>query len=111
MAPVPPRLPKVVLLCGGLGTRMREETEYRPKPMVEIGGKPMLWHIIKLFSAHGLSEFVCCLGYRGTMIKQYFLDYHALSADVTVSLGSGTVEYAQQDVAGGARSPSRHGSK
>ena len=98
MAPVPPRLPKVVLLCGGLGTRMREETEYRPKPMVEIGGKPMLWHIMKLFSAHGLSEFVCCLGYRGTMIKQYFLDYHALSADVTVSLGSGTVEYATRGI-------------
>jgi glucose-1-phosphate cytidylyltransferase len=58
----------------------------------------MLWHIMKLFSAHGLSEFVCCLGYRGTMIKQYFLDYHALSADVTVSLGSGTVEYATRDV-------------
>jgi glucose-1-phosphate cytidylyltransferase len=90
--------PKVVLLCGGLGTRMREETEYRPKPMVEIGGKPMLWHIMKLYSAFGLSDFVCCLGYRGSMIKQYFLDYHALSSDVTVSLASGTVEYATREV-------------
>jgi glucose-1-phosphate cytidylyltransferase len=77
---------------------MREETEYRPKPMVEIGGKPMLWHIMKLFSAHGLTDFVCCLGYRGTMIKQYFLDYHALSSDVTVSLASGAVDCATRDV-------------
>ena len=90
--PVTKPLPKVVLLCGGLGTRMREETEYRPKPMVEVGGRPLLWHIMKLYSAHGLNEFVCCLGYRGSMIKQYFLDYHAMRSDVTVDLGSGTVE-------------------
>ena len=77
---------------------MREETEYRPKPMVEIGGKPLLWHIMKLFSSHGLADFVCCLGYRGAMIKQYFLDYHALSSDVTVGLASGSVEYARQDI-------------
>jgi glucose-1-phosphate cytidylyltransferase len=98
MAPVPCCQAKVVLLCGGLGTRMREETEYRPKPMVEIGGKPMLWHIMKLYSSFGLSDFVCCLGYRGSMIKQYFLDYHALSSDVTVSLASGTVRYATREV-------------
>ena len=91
-------LPKVVLLCGGLGTRMREETEYRPKPMVEVGGQPLLWHIMKLFAAHGMTDFVCCLGYRGSMIKQYFLDYHALRSDVTVGLASGAVEYATREV-------------
>src|SRR5947209_8970160 len=85
---------KVVLLCGGLGTRMREETEYRPKPMVEVGGRPLLWHIMKLYAAHGLTDFVCCLGYRGSMIKQYFLDYHALRSDVTVSLADGSVDYS-----------------
>jgi glucose-1-phosphate cytidylyltransferase len=87
-----------VLLCGGLGTRMREETEYRPKPMVEVGGRPLLWHIMKIYGAHGLTDFICCLGYRGQMIKQYFLDYHALSSDVTVSLASGSVEYARRDL-------------
>jgi glucose-1-phosphate cytidylyltransferase len=66
----PSRGPKVVLLCGGMGTRMREETEYRPKPMVEVGGRPMLWHIMKLYGAYGLTDFVCCLGYRGSMVKQ-----------------------------------------
>src|SRR4051794_5286271 len=96
--PSTPHQPKVVLLCGGLGTRMREETEYRPKPMVEVGGKPLLWHIMKIYEAHGLTDFVCCLGYRGRMIKQYFLDYHALSSDVTVSLANGDVEYARREV-------------
>lgn len=85
--------PKVVLLCGGMGTRMREETEYRPKPMVEVGGRPLLWHIMKLYAAHGLTDFVCCLGYRGAMIKRYFLDYHALRADLTVSLATGGVHH------------------
>jgi glucose-1-phosphate cytidylyltransferase len=96
--PSRPHLPKVVLLCGGQGTRMREETEYRPKPMVEVGGKPLLWHIMKIYAAHGIGDFVCCLGYRGSMIKQYFLDYHAMRSDVTVSLASGNVEYATRDV-------------
>ena len=64
---------KVVLLAGGLGTRMREETEYKPKPMVEVGGKPVLWHLMKSFAAHGLTEFVVCTGYRGDVIKDYFL--------------------------------------
>jgi glucose-1-phosphate cytidylyltransferase len=91
-------LPKVVLLCGGLGTRMREETEYRPKPMVEVGGRPMLWHIMKLYAAHGLTDFVCCLGYRGGMIKQYFLDYHAMRSDLTVSLAPDEVRYETPDV-------------
>jgi glucose-1-phosphate cytidylyltransferase len=96
--PSTPHRPKVVLLCGGLGTRMREETEYRPKPMVEIGGKPLLWHIMKTYGEYGLTDFVCCLGYRGQMIKQYFLDYHALSSDMTIGLASGAVEYANRDV-------------
>lgn len=96
--PVTKPLPKVVLLCGGLGTRMREETEYRPKPMVEVGGRPLLWHIMKLYAAHGLNEFVCCLGYRGSMIKQYFLDYHALRSDITVSLADGRVRYASREI-------------
>ena len=91
-------LPKVVLLCGGLGTRMREETEYRPKPMVEVGGRPLLWHIMKLYAAHGLNEFVCCLGYRGEQVKRFFLDFHALRSDVTVSLATGDVRYATREV-------------
>src|SRR6201991_446981 len=66
---------KVVLLCGGLGTRMREETEFRPKPMVEVGGRPLLWHIMKVYAHHGFHEFVLCLGYRGNTIKDYFLNY------------------------------------
>src|SRR3954447_1885868 len=94
----PAPMPAVVLLCGGLGTRMREETEYRPKPMVEVGGRPLLWHIMKLYADHGLTKFVCCLGYRGSMIKQYFLDYAALRSDVTVALASGDVEYATRDI-------------
>jgi glucose-1-phosphate cytidylyltransferase len=77
---------------------MREETEYRPKPMVEVGGRPLLWHIMKIYAAHGLTDFVCCLGYRGAMIKQYFLDYRALRSDMKVSLRAGDVEYAANDV-------------
>jgi glucose-1-phosphate cytidylyltransferase len=79
---------KVVILCGGLGTRLREETEFRPKPLVEIGGKPILLHIMKGYAHHGFNEFVLCLGYRGTMIKQHFLNYEAMNNDFTVSLGS-----------------------
>ena len=96
--PSTPHRPKVVLLCGGLGTRMREETEYRPKPMVEVGGKPLLWHIMKTYGEFGLTDFVCCLGYRGQMIKQYFLDYHAMRSDMTIALLSGDVEYAKRVV-------------
>src|SRR5206468_11662086 len=66
---------KVVILCGGQGTRLREEPEVRPKPMVEIGGRPILWHIMKLYAQHGLSEFVLCLGYKGHVIKDFFLNY------------------------------------
>jgi glucose-1-phosphate cytidylyltransferase len=84
---------KVVLLCGGLGTRMREETEFRPKPMVDIGGRPLLWHIMKTYAAYGLRDFVLCLGYRGSMIKEYFANYHLLDSDVTFELGRGSIEY------------------
>jgi len=75
------------MLCGGLGTRLREETEYRPKPMVDIGGHPILWHIMKLYAHHGFSDFVLCLGYRGNMIKEYFLNYEAMNNDFTICLG------------------------
>ena len=76
-------LTKAVILAGGLGTRLREETEYRPKPMVEIGGKPILWHILKIFSTHGVNDFVVCLGYKGYVIKEYFANYFLHSSDVT----------------------------
>jgi glucose-1-phosphate cytidylyltransferase len=77
----------VVILCGGQGARMREETEYRPKPMVEVGGRPLLWHIMRLFGHHGLARFVLCLGYKGSMIKDYFLNYEAMTQDCTVAIG------------------------
>ena len=79
---------KVVILCGGQGTRLREETEYRPKPMVDIGGKPILWHIMKLYAHYGFHEFVLCLGYRGNVIREYFLNYDAMNSDCTICLGS-----------------------
>jgi glucose-1-phosphate cytidylyltransferase len=79
---------KVVILCGGLGTRLKEETEFRPKPLVEIGGRPILWHIMKIFGHQGLREFVLCLGYKGNLIKDYFLSYEAMNNDVTVKLGA-----------------------
>lgn len=79
---------QVVILCGGLGTRLREETEFRPKPMVEVGGHPLLWHIMKIYAHHGHAEFVLCLGYKGEQIRQYFLNYEAMTRDVTVRLGA-----------------------
>jgi len=78
---------KAILLAGGLGTRMREETEFRPKPMVEVGGKPVLWHIMKGFATFGVTDFVVCLGYKGDVIKDYFLDYEARNNDFTITLG------------------------
>ena len=78
---------KVIVLCGGLGTRLREETEFRPKPMVEIGGRPILWHIMKIYAHSGFREFVLSLGYRGNMIKEYFLNYEAMNNDFTICLG------------------------
>ena len=78
---------KTVILCGGQGTRLREETEFKPKPMVEIGGRPILWHIMKHYAQHGLKDFVLCLGYKGHVIKDFFLNYEARMRDVTVHLG------------------------
>lgn len=84
---------KAVILCGGLGTRISEESHLKPKPMIEIGGRPILWHIMKLFSHYGVDEFVICLGYKGYVIKEYFANYVLHNADLTVDLGKGTVEY------------------
>jgi glucose-1-phosphate cytidylyltransferase len=81
---------KVVLLAGGLGTRLREETEFRPKPMVPVGGKPILWHIMKNFSIFALNDFVVCAGYRGEVIRQYFRDFETMNSDFTVRIGSKT---------------------
>ena len=78
---------KVVILCGGAGTRLREETEFRPKPMVKIGTKPVLWHIMKHYACHGFNQFVLCLGHRGEVIKEYFYHYMLHNNDVTVKLG------------------------
>jgi glucose-1-phosphate cytidylyltransferase len=78
---------KVVILCGGLGARLREETEFRPKPMVEIGGKPILWHIMKIYAHYGLKDFILCLGYKGELIKEYFYHYEVFNNDFTVELG------------------------
>ena len=77
---------KAVLLAGGLGTRFAEETDVKPKPMIEIGGKPILWHIMKIYSANGINEFVVCLGYRGYVIKEYFINYFLHMSDVTIDL-------------------------
>ena len=76
-----------IILCGGLGTRLREETEYRPKPMVEIGNRPMLWHVMKIYAAYGIRDFILCLGYKGHVIKSYFLNYEALNNDFVLRLG------------------------
>jgi glucose-1-phosphate cytidylyltransferase len=78
---------KVAILCGGLGTRLREETEFRPKPLIEVGGHPILWHIMKLYAHYGFREFILCLGYKGSMIKEYFLNYEAMNNDFTICLG------------------------
>jgi len=78
---------KVMILCGGQGTRLREYTELRPKPMVEIGGRPIVWHIMKLYAFHGITEFILCLGYKAQVIKEYFLNYQAMNCDFTVDLG------------------------
>jgi len=83
---------KVVLLAGGLGTRLSEETGVRPKPMVEIGGMPILWHIMKIYSAHGFNDFIICLGYKGYMIKEYFANYFLHKSDVTIDLSNNSVE-------------------
>jgi glucose-1-phosphate cytidylyltransferase len=84
---------KTVILAGGLGTRISEESHLRPKPMIEIGGRPILWHIMTLYSRHGFNDFVVCLGYKGYLIKEYFANYVLHNADVTVDLGKGSIEY------------------
>lgn len=83
---------KVVILAGGMGTRISEETLLRPKPMVEIGGKPVLWHIMKTYSAYGLNDFIICCGYRGYMIKEYYANYALHMSDVTFDVRNGTVQ-------------------
>lgn len=84
---------KVVILAGGLGTRLSEETDARPKPLVEIGGLPILWHVMKIYAAAGLTEFVICCGYKGAMIKKFFCDYYLQTSDLTVDLSKNTIEY------------------
>jgi glucose-1-phosphate cytidylyltransferase len=86
------RFMKVVILAGGMGTRLREETEYKPKPMVEIGGSPILWHIMKGYAHFGHTDYVICLGYKGDVIRDYFLNYETRHRDLTVTLGSGRYE-------------------
>lgn len=83
---------KVVILAGGLGTRLMEETEARPKPMVEIGGKPILWHIMKIYSHYGFNDFIVCLGYKQAMIKEYFLNYYYTNSDITIDLEKNSTE-------------------
>ena len=83
---------KAVILAGGLGSRLSEETTVRPKPMVEVGGKPILWHIMKLYAAHGIEDFVICLGYKGYMIKEYFANYYLHTSDVSFNLADGSME-------------------
>ena len=86
---------KVVILAGGLGTRLSEETELKPKPLVEIGGRPILWHIMQIYSRAGLNEFVVCCGYKGALIKKYFADYYLQTSDMTIDLRSNTINYLQ----------------
>lgn len=91
---------KVVILCGGIGTRLREETEFRPKPMVNIGSRPILWHIMKTYAYYGYTDFVLALGYKGEMIKEYFYHYEVMNNDVTIELGKAntcTVHTAHSD--------------
>ena len=89
---------KAVILAGGLGTRISEETSTRPKPMVEIGGRPILWHIMKTYSAHGINDFVICCGYKGYMIKEYFANYFLHMSDVTFDMTNNTMEVHQRHV-------------
>lgn len=83
---------KAVILAGGLGTRIAEETHLRPKPMIEIGGRPIIWHIMKIYSAHGITDFIICCGYKGYMIKEFFLNYFTHMSDITVDLEHNTLE-------------------
>jgi len=89
---------KAVILAGGRGTRISEESSLRPKPMIEIGGRPIIWHIMKIYSAHGINEFVICLGYRGYMIKEYFANYFLHMSDVTIDMQNNSIEVHQRSV-------------
>src|SRR5687767_2165269 len=89
---------QTVILCGGLGTRLSEETQVKPKPMVEIGGRPILWHIMRIYARYGHKDFTLALGYKGEVIKDYFLQYHARQNDLTIDLQTGRVQYSN-DVA------------
>ena len=95
-------------MAGGLGSRLSEETALRPKPMVEIGGKPMLWHIMKIYAAHGIDEFVICLGYKGYLIKEYFANYYLHTWDVTFDLAGGEMEVHRSEDRAVARHARRH---
>jgi glucose-1-phosphate cytidylyltransferase len=90
---------KAVILAGGLGTRIAEETSSRPKPMVEVGGKPILWHIMKMYSAHGVNDFVICCGYKGYMIKEYFANYFLHMSDVTFDMANNNAMEIHQQYA------------
>lgn len=86
---------KAIILAGGMGTRLAEETVVRPKPMVEIGGRPVLWHIMKIYAAHGITDFIVCLGYKGYMIKEFFANYFLHSSDVTIDLEKNSIDIHQ----------------
>jgi len=88
---------KAVILAGGLGTRLSEETNLKPKPMIEVGGKPMLWHIMKIFSSHGINDFVICLGYKGYMIKEYFANYYLHMSNITFDMVNNHTEIHQNN--------------
>ena len=98
---------KVVILAGGLGTRLSEETEIKPKPMVEIGGQPILWHIMKHYAHFGFKEFCIALGYRGEVIKRFFMDYHSLNGSISIDLASGHVDMHERECEDCAISPAR----
>ena len=89
---------KAIILAGGLGTRLHEETNSRPKPMVEIGGKPILWHIMKSYSAHGINEFIICCGYKSYVIKEYFINYSMRHSDITINLKNNEIEIHPTDI-------------
>ena len=88
---------KAVILAGGMGTRLIEETQHRPKPMVEIGGMPILWHLMKIYSTHGINEFIVCCGYKGHMIKEFFANYFVYRSDMTFDLGANRTEWIERN--------------
>ena len=87
----------VFILCGGLGTRLREQTEFRPKPMIQVGNYPMLWHIMRSYSSYGFKKFILCTGYRSEVVKSYFLNYSSMNSDFTVDLRNGEVQVHSVD--------------